>query len=93
MSKRLKWIRKDPTNPSSDVVAAGDKMRLYRITMKEHDGSEWLAWLALGDLSGDEPPTAAVARGWARTLDEAKQIAEEWEESLRKHESWPPTEM
>lgn len=86
MSKRLKWTERVGETTPANLVAFGDHCRLYTIGMNRPDGSRWLASLALGDATTGLPETAVVCSGWARTLDEAKQIAEGWEQVLRKHE-------
>lgn len=57
-------------------IAEGNHCRIYRI----FEAGKWFATLS---LSG----TAAVARGWAPTSEEAKRIAEQWEQLFRKREA------
>jgi hypothetical protein len=74
-SWQLKWTE---TEPGEDCrwKAEGDNKRFYRIWMV---GEKWLAGLVVNG-------SPVISRGWARTLDQAKRIAEEWEQSLRKYE-------
>ncbi len=80
MGNRLRWIEEGP-NEDGRCRADGDNCRVYQVYPMTGKGeARWLAGLSLTDGN------ATVARGWARTLDEAKRIAAGWERVLRKHE-------
>jgi hypothetical protein len=52
-----------------------EAVRRYRIYTPSNP-EEWLVGLYSGSA------TSVTARGWGRTVDEVKQIAEEWEEAF-----------
>ena len=81
MSEPLEWTNSGGT----EWKAVGNHDRRYFIS--RHGASAWKVWLAV-------PPEVArglsvtIARGFTRTLDEAKQAGNEWEQAFRKYE--PP---
>jgi hypothetical protein len=76
MSKLLEWTGDDNHGAS----ARGDHLRLYYIAVS---GEDWMAVLT----ADNKREGNAIARGWARTPNEAKQIAEEWEQAFQRYES------
>lgn len=82
MSKSLEWY-KDASDdaPESQAYGHGD-IRLYRLGVQAH--GRWTVTLSYEGAGG------ALARGWALSPDEAKQIAQEWEDGFGRYEYPPP---
>jgi hypothetical protein len=79
--KTLEWFDGDPAYGQERAFGHGD-VRLYRLFIQAH--GRWMVTLA------SKHETAALARGWALSPDEAKQIAQEWEDGFGRYEYLPP---
>jgi hypothetical protein len=73
MSNHLEWIDSDFDYKASATVDG----RVYRL-FRNGDG-RWFVTLSHGGNGN-------MIRGWARTPDEAKRIAEKWERVLTQYE-------
>jgi hypothetical protein len=81
MRELLKWTQKEKSGVWK-AVSTGPTTRTYHVYPE--DAGEPGLRVAL--YSQTEPHFTTVVRGWARTFDEGKQVAEEWEQAFHKYE-------
>lgn len=75
MSKSLRWYKDGDDLPPKAYGHGGT--RLYQVHVQAH--GRWMATLSYDGATG------VLARGWALSPDEAKRIAQEWEDGFERY--------
>jgi hypothetical protein len=82
MRKRLEWAETE-YGAWEATTSTPSGTRVYTLN-PPYDVNAWMVV-----LSPDREPRITVVRGWARTLDEAKQVADEWERAFCRRQTPP----
>jgi hypothetical protein len=82
MSEALEW-----TQTGEDQYEARSGQRLYRISKDSSELPERVWRVALLGVDADGTNEELVAEAWPPTLEDAKRIAQGWEDEYGR---WPP---